>query len=503
MTPTLRFTTGSLAGRTFPLSQGETRVGRDPSVELPIPEPDQRFVSRIHAVLIREGERVVLVDRDSTNGTLVNGQPVRRVALAHGDEVRFGRQGPVARFQGVVPGALPTELAGSGTGEDVSTRLAGAGEALPWPRPGAGAWGSGAGAGAVPPGSSPPHPNLPSPPRHPPSPPPVPGGPAPSSPGERPSQLVRRLVDEALAREGPRRRGRPVLLALGVMALVGVAALGSRWVAPATGSEDTFRALAEDYTERVVLVEVGVQVGDQYVKLSNGSGFVADPAGLIVTNKHVVRGELYTPSMACIAESFRRRRLSFADALVISVWQGGTAFRQNPANAAGDPGLGFSTSTRTLELAASAPDNLQPARTVGCPDFFGGPDFTLTWRAHATDNNDLAVLRVTDSLPAIPLADDVPEADAPVMVFGFPNGVTPLETNQAEPLRRTGRVLRTQETIQIDAVVLHGNSGGPLIDARGEVVGITTRGPAETLNMAIRVDHARRLLDRVRRGVDP
>ncbi len=482
MTPTLRFTSGSLTGRAFPLSEGETRVGRDPSVELPIPEADQRFVSRIHAVLIREGDRVVLEDRDSTNGTLVNGESVRRVALAHGDEVRFGRQGPVARFEGAVREVFPTELAGSGAGDEVSTRLAGSGEAPPWPRPGS----PGAGSGGAP--------------RQPP--PPVPGGPAPSSPGERPSQLVRRLVDEALAREGPRRKGRPVLMALGVVALIGMAALGSRWMAPAAGSEDTFRALAEDYTERVVLVEVGVQVGDQYVKLSNGSGFVADPAGLIVTNKHVVRGELYTSSMACIAESFRRRRLSFADARVISVWQGGTAFRQNPANTAGDPGLGFSTSLGTLELAASAPDNLQPARTVGCSDFFGGSGFNLSWRAHSTDNNDLAVLRVTDSLPAIPLADDVPEADAPVMVFGFPNGVTPLETNEAEPLRRTGRVLRTQETIQIDAVVLHGNSGGPLIDARGEVVGITTRGPAETLNMAIRVDHARRLLDRVRQGAD-
>lgn len=463
MTPTLRFTTGSLAGRAFPLAEGETRVGRDPSLELPIPEPDQRFVSRIHAVLIREGDRVVLEDRDSTNGTLVNGEAVRRVALTPGDEVRFGRQGPVARFEGAVPAAFPTEMAGSGTGEDVSTRLAGVGEAAPWPRPGS----PGAGPG-----------------------------------GERPSQLVRRLVDEALAREGPRRKGRPVLMALGVVALVGMAALGSRWMAPGAGTEATFRALAEDYTERVVLVEVGVQVGDQYVKLSNGSGFVADPAGLIVTNKHVVRGELYTSSMACIAESFRRRRLSFEDALVISVWQGGTPFRHNPTQSAGDQGLGFSTSTRTLELAASAPDNLQPARTVGCPDFFGGSDFNLSCRAHATDNNDLAVLRVTDSLPALPLAEDVPEADAPVMVFGFPNGVTPLETNEAEPLRRTGRVLRTQETIQIDAVVLHGNSGGPLIDARGEVVGITTRGPAETLNMAIRVDHARRLLDRVRQGAD-
>ena len=84
------------------------------------------------------------------------------------------------------------------------------------------------------------------------------------------------------------------------------------------------------------------------------------------------------------------------------------------------------------------------------------------------------------------------------MVLGFPTGTAPLETNKAEPIRRVGNVLRTRDTIQIDAVVLGGNSGGPLIDRSGEVVGVTTRGTAESLNMAIKVEHVRRLLERVR-----
>jgi pSer/pThr/pTyr-binding forkhead associated (FHA) protein len=38
-----------------------------------------------------EDDQVVLVDLGSTNGTLVNGQPVRRVTLTDGTNVMLGR----------------------------------------------------------------------------------------------------------------------------------------------------------------------------------------------------------------------------------------------------------------------------------------------------------------------------------------------------------------------------------------------------------------------------
>ena len=47
-------------------------------------------VSRRHAELRRSGDRWVLVDLGSTNGTLVNGKLAREHELRNGDRVSFG-----------------------------------------------------------------------------------------------------------------------------------------------------------------------------------------------------------------------------------------------------------------------------------------------------------------------------------------------------------------------------------------------------------------------------
>jgi pSer/pThr/pTyr-binding forkhead associated (FHA) protein len=57
-------------------------------------------VSRHHAELRVEDGEVVLVDLGSTNGTFVNGQPVRRVLLTDGTRVTLGRTTLVFRNDG-------------------------------------------------------------------------------------------------------------------------------------------------------------------------------------------------------------------------------------------------------------------------------------------------------------------------------------------------------------------------------------------------------------------
>lgn len=75
-------------GATFPLDH-YTTIGRHPDNTFAI---DDDFVSGAHAEILFEGGRWWLQDLDSTNGTLVNGQPVRnRVRITGGDMIQFGR----------------------------------------------------------------------------------------------------------------------------------------------------------------------------------------------------------------------------------------------------------------------------------------------------------------------------------------------------------------------------------------------------------------------------
>jgi FHA domain-containing protein len=86
--------------RTYDLVTPVTLLGRGTDCDLRLVDPG---VSRHHAELRVENDQVVLVDRGSTNGTFVNGQPVRRVVLADGTQVTLGRTTLVFRQGGGGP----------------------------------------------------------------------------------------------------------------------------------------------------------------------------------------------------------------------------------------------------------------------------------------------------------------------------------------------------------------------------------------------------------------
>jgi pSer/pThr/pTyr-binding forkhead associated (FHA) protein len=89
--------TGVEAGSTYELNTPVTLLGRGTDCDLRLVDAG---VSRHHAELRVEDDQVVLVDRGSTNGTLVNGQPVRRVVLVDGMTVTLGRTTMVFRQDG-------------------------------------------------------------------------------------------------------------------------------------------------------------------------------------------------------------------------------------------------------------------------------------------------------------------------------------------------------------------------------------------------------------------
>ena len=128
---------------------------------------------------------------------------------------------------------------------------------------------------------------------------------------------------------------------------------------------------------------------------------------------------------------------------------------------------------------------------------------------------DLAVLRLGGGSPAVaPLSDDGELAVGEwVLAMGNPHGLGQTVTaGIVSGKERTNLGITTfEDFIQTDAAINMGNSGGPLVDLRGRVVGINTAVATRTsgslgIGFAIPASMVRRVVDdilangRVRRG---
>lgn len=72
----------------YQLQKPVTRIGRSPDNDVVI--ANDKRVSKYHAEIRREDGSYVVVDLQSTNGTMVNGQRTNRHRLADGDLIRIG-----------------------------------------------------------------------------------------------------------------------------------------------------------------------------------------------------------------------------------------------------------------------------------------------------------------------------------------------------------------------------------------------------------------------------
>ena len=75
-------------GEKVALGTGTTRIGRSPAADICL---EDASVSRRHAIILREGEEVRVLDDRSLNGVWVNGERVTTRVLADGDVLTIGR----------------------------------------------------------------------------------------------------------------------------------------------------------------------------------------------------------------------------------------------------------------------------------------------------------------------------------------------------------------------------------------------------------------------------
>jgi S1-C subfamily serine protease len=187
---------------------------------------------------------------------------------------------------------------------------------------------------------------------------------------------------------------------------------------------------------------------------AQGSGFVVSSEGYVLTNSHVI---------TTAGEADNARDVKAADRVFVE----------------------FRDGERT------------PARVVGW-DLF----------------DDVGVLKVEPSkhsLAPVPLGDSATVAvGEPVAAIGSPFGEqSSLAVGVVSATRRSISALTSDylitNAIQTDAPINRGNSGGPLFDARGRVIGINAQirsdsGQAEGVGFAVPINAAKRSLDQIVRS---
>jgi pSer/pThr/pTyr-binding forkhead associated (FHA) protein len=68
---------------------GRLTIGRHPDNDI---APKDAVVSKHHAIIERKGEKLIVLDKESRNGTFVNGIKVQSAELYDDDIVKFGNE---------------------------------------------------------------------------------------------------------------------------------------------------------------------------------------------------------------------------------------------------------------------------------------------------------------------------------------------------------------------------------------------------------------------------
>jgi S1-C subfamily serine protease len=261
------------------------------------------------------------------------------------------------------------------------------------------------------------------------------------------------------------------------------------------GDNETWKRLQKRYEHSIVLIACCFNLkrkdGSVEPQTFFGSGFFVSKEGHIVTNKHVVEPWKFRPLAVHMAQEDLEVDMK---SYVLAVWIAETRFVNGGGSL--DLSTGYSTLNKTLERVRTARDNQV---SVVNPEAKGPRSITIH---HESSNEDLALIKAIggpfDPIPLRRANEGRIESLDQVMILGFPAGAMILEKGIAKPSPSLGQVRKVEETIYVNGSMMPGNSGGPLVDTEGRVIGVATRvqsvGP-DSLGICIKGEHVIDLYD--------
>lgn len=283
---------------------------------------------------------------------------------------------------------------------------------------------------------------------------------------QAPSQEIRSL----------RKRIGQLVLIVGIVAILAIMAWFFFFFRQ-QDSEKIFGMHANRYAKSVafVLTEYWLTSGETriYQNRSEGTAFLVDSTGYLLTNRHVVCPWLEDSNIHLQISRRMYQQEPLQLGYRVFLWfEGEKAFIRLP-------GLSKSAELDDLYgLSAAFRTDGEPRLTIA--GVARSPD--RTWQLIRSPlKDDFAVLkidRVPEGLQPLPLDEKmealtIPKL-SPVIALGFPLG----SRTQAATVNVSvtqGHVRRTFENLlQVDTSIHRGNSGGPVIDIRGKVIGIVS-----------------------------
>ena len=242
-------------------------------------------------------------------------------------------------------------------------------------------------------------------------------------------------------------------------------------------TESALESYANQYAPAVgfILVEYWLEADGSRVfrNVAEGTAFLVDREGYLLTSRHVVCPWLEDPRFAGAVQYLRMRGLEPVMGYRLYLWFEGTrAF-----NPAGRVIEGADIADIYFTENAYSTDGSPRVEISGV----ARPPVRTRQLMKSPLKDDVAVLKIERLAEGItPLPQDLamdprklPKLSR-VIALGFPLGSrTQADTVNASVVR--GNVRRAFENMfQIDASLHGGNSGGPVIDARGKVIGIVS-----------------------------